>query len=87
MSRGRITNIWFPYCMVGQKALVLADNDKDVRGVFIASSGHVLRANERDAKLSIEQIYVDIGASRAEEVEVMGIHTGSPMRARRFITP
>lgn len=79
MSRGRITDLWFPYCMVGQKALVLADEDKDVRGVFIASSGHVLRGKERDAKLNIEHIFVDVGASSAEEVEAMGIHTGSPI--------
>jgi len=79
ISRGRRSVIGFPYTMVGQKALVLADNDKDIRGVFISASGHILRTSEREDKLDISKIFIDVGASSKEEVETMGIHTGSPV--------
>ncbi|UCD44456.1 MAG: M42 family peptidase [Candidatus Bathyarchaeota archaeon] len=78
ISRGRGGKVAYPYCLVGQKALVIGDSE-DVRGAFISGAGHVLTAKEREAPLENWKIYVDIGASSSEEVEERGIHVGSPI--------
>ncbi|MFP3951997.1 MAG: M42 family metallopeptidase [Candidatus Bathyarchaeia archaeon] len=75
---GRSEKIPFPYTAAGQKALVVGDKG-DVRGVFVAASGHVLHPGERDKPLESWDILVDIGASERSEVLDMGIHVGSPI--------
>jgi endoglucanase len=72
----RSERIGYPYSLVGQKALVLGDTE-DVRGVFVATSGHVLTTKEREMPLEALNIYIDIGCSNRKEVEDLGIHTGS----------
>lgn len=78
VSRGRASRIGYPYCIVGQKALVIGDT-KDVRGAFISSSGHVLNPKERERPLEPWNVLVDIGVSSRKEVEEQGIHVGSPV--------
>jgi putative aminopeptidase FrvX len=77
-ANGRNEKVTFPYCVVGQKALVVGDLD-DVRGVFVAASGHVLQTKEREKPLESWDVLVDVGASSREEVEGRGIHVGSPI--------
>ena len=76
LSRGRSDRIGYPYCLVGQKALVIGD-DSDVRGCFVSTSGHVLNTREREQPLESWNVLVDIGASTKKEVEDLGIHVGS----------
>lgn len=76
LSRGRSDRIGYPYCLVGQKALVIGDSS-DVRGCFISTSGHVLNTREREQPLESWNVLVDIGASTKKEVEDLGIHVGS----------
>jgi len=78
LSRGRSDKIGYPYCLVGQKALVLGD-EGDVRGAFVSTAGHVLQEKERDMPLEPWNVLVDIGASSDEEVTELGIHVGSPV--------
>ena len=78
ISRGRANKINYPYSVVGQKALVLGDYG-DIRGAFVAATGHVLTPKEREKPLEPWDIYVDVGASSKEEVEGLGIHVGSPI--------
>lgn len=68
----------YPYCLVGQSALIIGDTE-DVKGVFVAPSGHVLRFKEREMPLEEWKVLVDIGASSREEVLERGIHVGSPI--------
>jgi endoglucanase len=75
---GRSQKVLYPYTVVGQKALVIGDRG-DVRGVFVASAGHVLHMKEREAPLETWSILVDIGAYSKKEVEELGIHVGSPI--------
>ena len=76
--RSNADNVPYPYCLVGQNALVLGD-EEDVKGVFVAASGHVLRVKERDMPLEEWRVLVDIGASSRDEVLERGIHVGSPI--------
>jgi len=78
VSRGRGDKLSYPYTLVGQKALVLGDLG-DVRGAFVAPTGHVLSPQERDKPLEPWNILVDIGVDSKEDVEEMGIHVGSPI--------
>jgi putative aminopeptidase FrvX len=78
ISRGRATKIGYPYCLVGQKALILGDSS-EVRGAFISTAGHVLNAKEREMPLEPWNVYVDIGAASREEVKEMGVHVGCPI--------
>jgi len=75
---GRTDKIQYPYCIVGQKALVIGDKE-DIRGAFVAPSCHVLRITEREMPLEDWNILVDIGAFSKDEVIERGIHVGSPV--------
>jgi endoglucanase len=78
LSRGRANKIGYPYSVVGQKALVLGD-EEDVRGAFVSTAGHVLTPKEREMPLEPWNVLVDIGASSDDEVADRGIHVGSPV--------
>ena len=77
-STPRSDKISYPYSLVGQKALILGDL-ADVRGVFIAPSGHILRLDERYMPLVERNVLVDIGASSSQDVIDQGIHVGTPI--------
>lgn len=47
-----------------------------VKGIFGWPAIHVRRGKDADLKPSIENIFIDVGASSKEEVEEMGIHVG-----------
>jgi endoglucanase len=74
-QRGRIT---YPYCTVGQKALVLGFK-QPLRGVFATTTGHVLKTVEREKELSFWDIFVDVGVSSKDEILESGITVGSPV--------
>lgn len=78
ISRGRADKLSYPYTLVGQKALVLGDKG-DLRGAFVAPTGHVLGPQERDKPLEPWNILVDIGVDSKADVEEMGVHVGSPI--------
>ena len=58
LSKGRSGYVWYPYSLVGQKALVVGDKG-DVRGAFISTSGHLLNHKEREQPLDLWNVYVD----------------------------
>ena len=78
ISKGRADKITYPYTLVGQKALVIGD-EQEIRGAFISATGHVLKPDERDKPLEPWDVLVDIGAEDRKEVEELGIHVGSPI--------
>jgi endoglucanase len=78
LSKGRSSYVWYPYSLVGQKALVVGDKG-DVRGTFISTSGHLLNHKEREQPLDLWNVYVDIGADSRDEVLERGVHVGSPV--------
>jgi len=47
-----------------------------VKGIFGWPAIHVRRGKDADLKPSIENIFIDVGASSKEEVEEMGVHVG-----------
>jgi endoglucanase len=77
-AKSRHDYVDYPYSLVGQKALVIGD-DNDLRGVFIAPSGHILRGNEKNIPLEVKNVSIDLGLSSRKEVEDLGIHVGCPI--------
>jgi endoglucanase len=55
-----------------------------VRGVIGVKSGHLLRPEERERVPHPDDLYIDIGASSAEEVAELGVQIGDPVA---FISP
>ncbi len=55
-----------------------------VRGVIGVKSGHLLTAEELDRPARPDNLYVDIGAASAAEVEALGIRIGDPVA---FVSP
>lgn len=75
--------------MIGQPALAIGYNGEQVAGVFAAVSGHVMTAAQREqSQREWNDIFVDIGASSADEVRARGLDIGCPVvwypRTRRF---
>ncbi|MCE4625755.1 MAG: M42 family metallopeptidase [Desulfurococcales archaeon] len=70
---------WVDYVLPGQRVRILADDGSLVRGVVGVLPPHILQGEERRKSPSIEEMWIDIGASSREEVENLGIRIGSPI--------
>ncbi|MGQ9553686.1 MAG: M42 family metallopeptidase [Anaerolineae bacterium] len=55
-----------------------------ITGVIGVKSGHLQSAKERSRLPEIESLYIDVGASSAQEVEQLGISIGDPIA---FVSP
>lgn len=55
--------------MAGRRVVISRDGDKLVRGVFAVKPIHLLKAEERDSALPMDELYIDIGAADKEEAE------------------
>ena len=69
---------WLRQALPDQRWIIVGDD-----GPVLAISGlrtvHVTPASERDQVWPLEQIFLDVGAQSAEEVEAMGIRPGDPI--------
>ncbi|RLE80719.1 MAG: M42 family peptidase [Thermoprotei archaeon] len=65
-----------PNVAVGSKVVVLAERE-DIVGVLGCVPPHLLKAEK--AQISVEELFVDIGASRKDEVLKRGVNLGTPL--------
>ncbi len=72
---------WFDQVLLGQR-VIIQSNKGDVVGVIGAKPPHLLPADERDKVVKRKDMYIDIGASRKDEVESVGIQLGDPIIPR-----
>jgi endoglucanase len=72
---------WWPHVLLGQRVEVMTEQSK-VHGVIGAKPPHFLSPEERDKVLSIEAMYIDVGATSREQVEALGIRIGDPVVPR-----
>jgi len=66
------------HCTIGQRALLMG-NENDLRGVFAAATGHILRKSEIEKSIEYWDIFVDVGASNKQEVWEAGVNVGCPI--------
>jgi endoglucanase len=69
---------WDSQVLVGQRVRLLG-RDGAVPGVIGKKPIHLLRTEEREKATKTRDLWVDLGASSAEEVATLGIRVGDPM--------
>ncbi len=78
-SEGRINFVplggWWAHVLLGQRVDVVTEGGK-VPGVVGSKPPHFLSAKERDGLVKLENMYIDVGAANAEEVDALGIALG-----------
>jgi putative aminopeptidase FrvX len=69
---------WFDQVLLGQR-VVIKTSKGEVVGVVGAKPPHLLSADERAKVVEKKNMYIDIGATSAEEVEAAGVRPGDPI--------
>lgn len=71
--------IW-PHVVPGHRVRIRTDRGEEVAGVVGAKPPHFLSAEERGKLLSLEQMFIDVGARDREDVsQRLGIRLGDPI--------
>ncbi len=69
---------WDARILPSHAMTVLTQTGHRVKGVIGTPPPHILKPEERDRPFKLEDLFVDVGASSADEVRAMGIRIGSP---------
>ena len=69
---------WWSHVLLAQR-VVIKSCKGDVVGVIGSKPPHILTSEERNKMVKIKDMYVDVGATKADEVKEMGIQTGDPI--------
>ncbi len=75
----RFTNLggWWGHSLMAQRVRILTVAGEEILGVITSKPPHFLTPEERKHVLSLDKMYIDVGASSAQEVtEGMGIQMG-----------
>lgn len=67
---------WWGHVLLGQIVTVHTRSGKKIKGIVGSTPPHVLKPEQVKAVVSLEQMYIDIGAKDIKEVEKMGISIG-----------
>jgi endoglucanase len=69
---------WFDQVLLGQRVLIKTASG-DVVGVLGARPPHLIAAEERSKVVEKKAMYIDIGATSAQEVAAAGVRVGDPV--------
>jgi endoglucanase len=69
---------WWSHVLLGQRVDILAERGR-VAGVIGATPPHFLSADARKSLLSLDDMYVDLGASSRADVAAAGVAVGDPI--------
>ena len=69
---------WWDQVLLGQRVLIKTHRG-DVLGVIGAKPPHLLPADERNKLVEKRDMYIDIGASRRDDVTAAGVRVGDPI--------
>ncbi len=69
---------WDPQVLVGQRVSIMARSG-DVPGVIGKKAIHLMTAEDRSKASKTKDLWVDVGASKREEVAELGIRVGDPI--------
>jgi endoglucanase len=69
---------WDPQVLVGQRVRILG-RDGNVPGVIGKKAIHLMKPDERTKASKITDLWVDVGATSADEVKELGLRVGDPM--------
>lgn len=69
---------WDPQVLVGQRVKVLTRGG-DLPGVIGRKAIHLMDSDDRSKAVRTRDLWVDLGASKADEVRELGVRVGDPM--------
>lgn len=69
---------WWNQVMLAQRVLVKTAKG-DLMGITGAKPPHLITAKERDTMMEKRDMYIDIGATSAEEAKALGVQPGDPV--------
>lgn len=69
---------WFDQVLLGQRVVIRTDKGM-INGVIAAKPPHLLSPEERGKQVVMKRMFVDIGASNADEAIAMGVRVGNPI--------
>lgn len=71
---------WWGHSIMAQRVRILTANHSEVLGVITSKPPHFLSPEERTKVLTIDKMFIDVGATSAEEVtSSFGIRVGDPV--------
>lgn len=70
---------WDPRIVPGHRVKIQTRSGELRTGVIGTAPPHILSPEARKASLPIEKMFIDIGATSAEEVQEMGVRIGDPL--------
>jgi endoglucanase len=71
---------WWPHVLLAQRVRVSTANGAEILGVVTSKPPHFLSAAEREKVMKVDNLYIDVGASSADELrETFGIEVGDPI--------
>jgi len=69
---------WFDQALLAQRVLIKGGKGK-VPGVIVAKPPHLLTPEERQKVVTMDKMYIDVGATSKDEVEKLGVRIGDPI--------
>lgn len=70
---------WWSHTLVAQRVRILTSSGREVPGVIGSTPPHFLSDGARDKLLTLDQMFVDVGAGSRQEVLDLGIRLGDPV--------
>lgn len=61
---------WWPHTLLSQRVLVKTRSGRSVQGVIGSKPPHFLPEGQRNSVMSMEALFVDVGAESAEQVKM-----------------
>ena len=78
---------WWTHTLVSQRVRILTRSQREILGVISSTPPHFLSDSQRDKLMSLDQLFVDIGASSREEANSWGVQLGDPVAPDSAFTP
>lgn len=69
---------WFEQVLLAQR-VVIKTKKGFVHGVIASKPPHILKPEERSKVVTIDKMFIDVGATSKEEVEKLGVRVGDPI--------
>ena len=74
---------WFDQTILGQRVLILTRDGKRIPGVVGSKPPHIMDAEDRKKLIKIKDMFVDCGATSADDATALGVDIGATITIDR----
>lgn len=78
---------WWPHVVLAKQLVVKTSEGRKLLGVVGSKPPHFLPESERQNVMSLDDMFVDLGATSREEVAALGVRVGDPVAPRTLFEP